>query len=137
MEGYRSCLSSHTTGEDYKEERVTCLGSVPGTCLQAPPVRLPPCRMVACEKKAFEFCSVRLLLPGGYLFDCLCRMLRAACTCSCQRILTTAGKRAPGRVRSWRGLNQHRAHTACSRLLITTYPGRHGLFCSPGAGVTG
>lgn len=71
MEGYRSCLSSHMTGEDYKEERVTCLGSVPGTCLQAPPVRLPPCRMVACEKKAFEFRSVRLLLPGGYLFEWL------------------------------------------------------------------
>lgn len=71
MEGYRSCLSSHTTGEDYKEERVTCLGSVPGTCLQAPPVRLPPGRMVACEKKAFEFCSVRLLLPGGYLCEWL------------------------------------------------------------------
>lgn len=59
------------TGEDYKEERVTCLGSVPGTCLQAPPVRSPPCRMVVCEKKAFEFCSVSLLLPGGYLSEWL------------------------------------------------------------------
>ena len=24
-----------------------------------------------CEKKAFEFCSVFLLLPGGYLFEWL------------------------------------------------------------------
>lgn len=135
MEGYRSCLSSHMTGEDYKEERVTCLGSVPGTCLQAPPIRLQDGLHVRRKPSSSALCACSYRV--GTFASGSCRMLRAACTCSCQRILTTSGKRVPGRVRSWWGLNQHRAHTACSRLLITTYPGRHGLFCSPGAGVTG
>lgn len=59
------------TGEDSQEETVTCRGSAPATCLQVPFIRLHSYKMVASGKKAFEFCSVSLLLPSEYLFKWL------------------------------------------------------------------
>lgn len=56
------------TGEESQEETVTCWGSAPATCLQIPHIRLHSYKMVASGKKAFEFCSVSLLLPSEYLF---------------------------------------------------------------------
>lgn len=47
----------------------------------------------------------------------------------------TVRKEVPGRMMSFLCLNQHRQHTAHSRLLIITYPGIHGLyFVTPGVG---